>query len=128
MTAPELADAGHWLRLTLIPGISPGTLRALLTEFGSPEAVLGASHAALRRSVTAEVATVIAGGGNEEGAQAALDWLAGPDNHIVTLGDADYPQLLLQITDPPPLLYVKGRRDLLNRRSLAVVGSRNSSA
>jgi DNA processing protein len=44
------------------------------------------------------------------------------------LGDADYPQLLLQIPDPPPLLYVKGNCSLLNRFALAVVGSRNATA
>jgi DNA processing protein len=35
-----------------------------------------------------------------------------PENHLIALGDAHYPQLLLQISDPPPLLYVKGRREL----------------
>jgi DNA processing protein len=123
----DLNDASHWLCLTLVPGLSPLTLRALLSEFGSPEAVLGAAHAALHKFVPGEVAASIADGGNAAGAQAALAWLNEPDNHIVTLGDADYPQLLLQITDPPPLLYVKGRLDLLNRPSLAIVGSRNSS-
>ncbi|HWP90411.1 MAG TPA: DNA-processing protein DprA, partial [Burkholderiales bacterium] len=127
MPNTDLNDASHWLCLTLVPGLSPLTLRALLSEFGSPEAVLGAAHAALRKFVPGEVAASIADGGNAAGAQAALAWLNEPDNHIVTLGDADYPQLLLQITDPPPLLYVKGRLDLLNRQSLAIVGSRNSS-
>jgi DNA processing protein len=58
----------------------------------------------------------------------ALEWLAAPENHLITLGDAYYPQLLLQISDPPPLLYVKGRRELLNRPALAIVGSRNATA
>ncbi|MFZ2525990.1 MAG: DNA-processing protein DprA, partial [Candidatus Ferrigenium altingense] len=38
-----------------------------------------------------------------------------------------YPQALLNIPDPPLLLYVKGRLDLLNRPALAVVGSRNAT-
>jgi hypothetical protein len=41
------------------------------------------------------------------------------------LADAEYPQALLQIADPPTLLYVRGRLDLLNKPALAVVGSRN---
>jgi len=123
----DLTEAGNWLRLALIPGVGPITLRTLLTEFGSPERILAATHAALRNFVAAEVATEIARGGNAEGAHIALEWLAELDNHIVTLGDADYPQLLLQTADPPPLLYVKGRLDLLNQPALAIVGSRNSS-
>ena len=81
----------------------------------------------LREFVTADVAQLIADGGNAEGAEQALTWLREPGNHMVTLGDADYPQLLLQTVDPPPVLYVKGRLDLLNRPALAIVGSRNAS-
>ncbi len=128
MPKTDLTEAGHWLRLVLISGVGPITLRNLLTEFGSPEAVFGATHAALRNFVPADVASSIVDGGDNKGAQVALAWLAEPDNHIVTLADADYPRLLLQTADPPPLLYVKGRLDLLNAPALAIVGSRNSSA
>src|SRR6185295_5830528 len=87
-----------------------------------------AGTAALKRWVEPDVAAQIAAGGNDAAAAVALQWLADPANHIVTLGDGDYPQLLLQIPDPPPLLYVKGRRELLNRPALAIVGSRNATA
>ncbi len=127
MPTTDLTEAGDWLRLTLVSGVGPITLRKLLTEFGSPEAVFSATHAALRSFVPADVASVIVGGGDAQGAQVALAWLTEPGNHIVTLADADYPQLLLQTADPPALLYVKGRLDLLNAPSLAIVGSRNSS-
>ena len=128
MSTTDATEADQWLRLALLPGIGNLTLRRLLTEFGSPEKVLAATPAALRNFVAADVAASIVGGGNAESARAALDWLEGPDNHIVTLADAEYPRLLLQTADPPPLLYVKGRLDLLNCPSLAIVGSRNSSA
>jgi DNA processing protein len=55
------------------------------------------------------------------------EWLRDPLNHIYTVADADFPQSLLNTVDPPMLLYVKGRADLLNVRSLAVVGSRNAT-
>ena len=57
----------------------------------------------------------------------ALAWLEDSNNHIVTLADSDYPQALLNIPDPPLLLYVKGRLDLLNRPALAIVGSRSAT-
>jgi DNA processing protein len=66
-------------------------------------------------------------GGNAAAATQALDWLADRANHVITLGEPDYPQLLLQTPDPPPLLYVKGRCDLLNRPALAIVGSRSAT-
>ena len=128
MPTTEINEAGAWLRLTLIPGLGNVALRKLLTEFGVPERIFAARPAELRNFVDAQVATLIAGGGNADDAQQALTWLGEPTNHIVTLGDADYPQLLLQTADPPPLLYVKGRLDLLNKPSLAIVGSRNATA
>lgn len=116
-----------WLRLTLIPGLGNAALRKLLREFGSPERVLAARRAELQRLVAADIASQIASGGNVNGTQQALEWLADRANAIVTLADAAYPQLLLQTADPPPLLYVKGRRELLNRPALAIVGSRNAT-
>jgi DNA processing protein len=102
-------------------------LRKLLAQMGSPEQVLAARHAELRNFVSADIASLISGGGNLDAAEQALAWLNDPANHVVTLGDPDYPQLLLQTADPPPLLYVKGRLELLNRPALAVVGSRNAT-
>ena len=121
-------ESGSWLRLTLIPGLGNAALRKLLAQFGSPEGVLAASHAELRNIVSAEIATQISNGGNAQAMQQALAWVSEPTNHIVSLGDPDFPQLLLQTADPPALLYVKGRRELLNRPSLAIVGSRNATA
>lgn len=117
-----------WLRLTLISGLGNAALRKLLLAYGAPDQVLAARRADLMHFVADDIAAQIADGGNSAGARLALTWLDGPGNHIVTLGDTDYPQLLLEITDPPPLLYVKGRRELLNRPALAIVGSRNATA
>jgi DNA processing protein len=54
-------------------------------------------------------------------------WLAQPQHHILTLHDPGYPALLRHIPDPPLLLYIKGRRELLDAPMVAVVGSRNAS-
>lgn len=128
MLPADRHESEPWLRLTLIPGLGNAALRKLLREFGSPERVLAARRAELQRLVAADIAAQIAAGGNTDGTQQALAWLADSANAIVTLADADYPQLLLQTADPPPSLYVKGRRDLLNQPALAIVGSRNATA
>ena len=128
MPAADHEELDAWLRLTLIAGLGNAALRKLLQEFGSPDRVLAARQTELKRSVAVDIAAQIAAGGNAARAQQALAWLADPINAIVTLGDSNYPQLLLQTADPPPLLYIKGRRELLNRPALAVVGSRNATA
>ena len=125
--AADSKDVEAWLRLALTEGLGNAALRKLLADLGSPELVLASRPTELKRYVAPEVATAVAQGGNALAAQQAISWLDDAANHIVTLADADYPRLLLQVPDPPPLLYVKGRLDLLNRNSLAIVGSRNAT-
>lgn len=58
---------------------------------------------------------------------ASLAWLREPGQHMVALDDACYPPLLREIPDPPPLLFVQGRIELLQGEALAIVGSRNAT-
>ncbi|NTV10552.1 MAG: DNA-protecting protein DprA, partial [Zoogloea sp.] len=51
-----------------------------------------------------------------------------PGNHVVTLADAGYPRALLETADPPVLLYVKGRPELLEQPGIAIVGARSATA
>jgi DNA processing protein len=117
-----------WLALSLTPGLGNESFRKLLVAFGEPRKILSARSAELTRLVPTKVARSIRSGAEQAAIHATLKWLEDENNHLVTLADYDYPQLLLQIPDPPPLLYVKGRRELLNRPALAVVGSRNATS
>jgi len=125
---PLDADLSAWLRLSLTPGVGGEALRRLLTTLGGPGQVLAARRAELGRLVGDAVAASIREYDATATLAAAGAWLEDAANHIVTLADARYPRQLLQIPDPPPLLYVKGRVELLSRPSLAIVGSRNATA
>jgi DNA processing protein len=116
-----------WLTLSLIRGLGGEGARHLLRQFGSPEAVLVTPVSSLRTCVKADVAAAIGKGVPDDELAPTLAWLEGDQNHILTLGDGDYPRALLNISDPPLLLYVKGRRDLLNKTALAIVGSRHAT-
>lgn len=134
MQEEELAA---WLRLQLTPGIGNNTARKLLAAFGLPASVFQQSESALTQTVGASVARSLLQEPPELPAllQTTLNWLqADPaTRRLLPLGDPLYPQFLLQIEDPPPLLYAMGRsemweRNLLNTQTcLAVVGSRNPS-
>jgi len=124
---PLNADAESWLRLTLVPGATDDALRKLLVAHGSPQAVLDASHAALKKTVSASVAAAVADGAPEDYVQTALRWLGEEHNHLVTLADGAYPASLLQLADAPPVLYVKGHSELLNQPGIAIVGSRHAT-
>lgn len=122
------ASLASWITLSQVPGLGNEGLRRLLQAFGSPEAVLQASVLSLSQHVKSSVARSVADQLDGESFLAPVaEWLADPLNRILTVADAEYPQALLNIPDPPLLLYVKGRLDLLNSPGLAVVGSRNAT-
>jgi DNA processing protein len=121
------ASLRAWLSLSLVAGLGGANARKLLKELGSPEAIFAAPSPTLRTYVKPDVAAEIGKGIAEESLTPILAWLQDNNNHIVTLADSDYPQTLLNIPDPPLLLYVKGRLELLNRSALAIVGSRSAT-
>jgi len=119
-----------WLRLTATQHVSRHAVRAWLAAFGLPQQIFAASHAALAEIAGAAAATALLNLPGPEFAHqqaVALDWLAQPGNQVVTLADPAYPRTLLDSSDPPLLLYVKGRLDLLHAPALAIVGSRHAS-
>jgi len=122
---PELAG---WLQLSLTPGLGSSSVRKLLREFGLPRQVLSRRRSDLTAFVGSASLEAIDSNAVRQAVERALDW-AGADGHsIVTLADESYPRALLEIPDPPPLLYAHGRPELLQRPALAIVGSRNASA
>lgn len=123
----QATDIESWLSLTLIDGLGGESIRRLLIAFGNPAAILAAPMIALERLVKKPIAARIKQGADRNKITNAMKWLEDPANAIITLADTDYPAQLLNIADPPPVLYFKGRRELLQLPALAVVGSRNAT-
>ncbi|MDR0378778.1 MAG: DNA-processing protein DprA [Candidatus Accumulibacter sp.] len=124
-----MADArgtlADWLRLTLVPGIGGRTQRKLLTAFGLPDVIFSAGHGALRAVIGDKAARRLLDADSTAAIAAALAWAQVPGQHIVTLADSAYPRALLEIADPPTLLYVIGQVEWLNQPMiLSIVGSR----
>jgi DNA processing protein len=129
-----VADASQlaaWLRLQQAPGLGFMTAHRLLSALGSPEAVFDADGPLLQGLVGDKLARVLLAPPSAATLaliEKTIAWAEADGNHLLTLADEAYPQLLLEIPDPPLLLYAKGRIVLLNQASLAIVGSRNASA
>jgi DNA processing protein len=131
MTADDGGDLAAWLRLLNVPGAGRQQIRRVLAEYGSLDAVLAAPQAEWRQLFGSDGATALAAGA--EGQPGEVDrvraWLdQGAGRQWLAIGDARYPDALLQTADPPLLLYVQGRVELLRTRCIAIVGSRNPTA
>lgn len=125
------AELAQWVRLERTPGVGPRAACRLLAAFGLPDRIFSASHAELAQVVPTRIARTLAEPAPPAVAQLAertVAWAEQPGNRVITLADAEYPAALLHIADPPVLLHVKGRHELLAAPALAIVGSRNASA
>jgi len=127
MTSEENAEAALWICLQQISGLGGKAICKLLGQFGSPEHIFAASHQNLNKVVSEAVSNLIKQGPNLEAVEIGLQWLEKDDNSLITLADAHYPQALLEIPDPPPILYAKGDLSCLSMPAIAMVGSRNAS-
>lgn len=134
VNTPE--ELGLWLRLVLTPGVGTETARRLLAAFGQPQALFEQPESALRHVVSAVQAQALSEEppGWVELTDATWQWLQTPSapnvgRVVVTVGDADYPSALLNIPDPPLMLYAMGQTSTLGalqmEHSVAMVGSRN---
>jgi DNA processing protein len=123
---PIDARIDAWATLAHKP-IPQGALVLLLQSFGDPIAVLRASRTALRSFVSNAVVDRVLTPVPADRLAATRTWLDAPDHHLIAWDDADYPQALLDIGGAPAVLFHVGRRDLLNRISIAIVGSRNAT-
>lgn len=124
-----------WLRLTLSSGVGNDAARKLLATFGSAQAIFDQSATALGQIGTGKLVKAIQT--EPEGLAAllesTLEWLqAGDDRLVAPLGDVAYPVALLDIEDPPVMLYMLGAhaKQLLAGNphavpNIAIVGSRN---
>jgi DNA processing protein len=116
-----------WASLSL-RALPHAAMVALLRAFDSPENVLAATRAQLSAVVPDTLVTRLLAPPAQETLARTSAWLAAPGHDVVAWDDTDYPRALLELGYAPPVLFFVGRRELLNRPALAIVGSRNATA
>ena len=122
----ELDSSLSWLALSLTPGLASRLSARLLRRFDSPDGVLRASLAELEAcNLPASVAQAVFKKEALKRAEkelAAVRRIAGC--RLLNWTEPEYPQTLLQIYDPPVMLYVRGEPQILNLPSIGIVGTR----
>ncbi len=112
-----------WLKLAFSENVGPITFRDLISYFGSPKEAIRhigdlSKQGGRRRPITLAKDKQI-----EEEIQKARE----KGVKILISKDPDFPDLLRQIEDTPPVLFTLGDSYLLKARSIGIVGSRNAS-
>ena len=136
MAAPAGPDFGRrddelaaYLALTQVPGIGAVRLRTLLAAFGSAGGALLAPAGALAALPGfGPAAAAAVRGARRHAGEEILESLHRIGASTILPGEAAYPPLLAEISEPPAVLYAWGDVALLARPAAALVGSRNHTA
>ena len=121
----ELDASLSWLALTLTPGLAARLSGRLLRRFGSPDEIFRAPLSALEAcDLPAAVAQAVAKKEAFKRAEKELAAVRRLGCQLLNWTEPEYPRTLLEIYDPPVLLYVRGDVQVLNCVSLSIVGTR----
>lgn len=126
-SAESLEDLRYWLALHRAPLIGSRRFCAILAHFHSPRILFETKAADLAALGLKEETIVYLCHPDWLAVEADLQWLSASGHDCLTLHDPRYPALLREISDPPPLIFVKGDVSALSFRQIAVIGSRNPS-
>lgn len=126
LPAMALADEERLacLRLIRSDNVGPVTFRELIGHYGSATRALAALPELSRRGGRGRPHRIP----SAAEAEAELEAARRSGGEAIFSLEPGYPAALAAIEAPPPLLYVKGKRELLARPALAIVGSRQASA
>ena len=125
MSQPSPAELEARLRLHLLPQLGPRRFFSLIAAFGDASAALSAPAAAWRAlGLPAESAEARRSSEVRRQVSATMAWLEVPDQHLMMWDAPDYPGLLSELPDAPPMLFVAGDPALLWHPAVALVGSR----
>lgn len=115
--------------LNLIEGVGPVRVRQLLDHFGDAPRILAASKSDLLRvrSIGEDTAEAIAKWETTVDLAGELRRIQEFGCSVLTQDDADYPDPLRQIYDPPVVLYLKGALSARDKNAVAMVGSRTTT-
>jgi DNA processing protein len=126
-----MASTLDWINLSLVPGLGLGGYWRLIEHFHSPTEVLRASQKDLlqvggikERQISGLFSSTV----KQNRGEKELERLASLGGMALSYEDAGYPPLLRELVDPPPVLYILGRSEILCDPGVAVVGSRAATS
>ena len=119
----------YWVGLSMINGLGPINIQNLFRFFKTPEKIWSATLNELKQvdNIGENRAKKIIKKRNKLDLDKELEKLEEKNIKFILLKNREYPEILKNIYDPPPILYYKGK-NIFQDTGLAVVGSRRSTS
>lgn len=123
-------DKEQLVTLSMIPGIGPTRIRALVAHFKATDMIFKASIKELCavEGIDTKTARNIRDFSDLDAGKKQADSAARAGVNIIHFWDENYPELLKKIYDPPAYLFVKGKLCREDKFSLSIVGTRLPSS
>ncbi len=120
-----MEDIKYWIWLSRVEGLNPKILNDLIEKYGSPKVLWKKTKEELICEGIKEVhANEITNNAYRQNLDKYLKYMNDNNIEIITIKDSSYPDRLKVIYDPPIVLYIKGNKNILNNKSMAIVGCR----
>ena len=125
----RVGEVQSTLLLSMLPGLGPRTLSSLLERFGSPGTVLRASELELAavRGVGPKLIHTIQNANHYVDVESIVCWCRENKTHLLSRGAPDYPCLLNELNDAPPILFAQGTVEPKDQLAVAMVGTRHAT-
>ncbi len=125
----ELQDKKYWIWLSLIRGIGNKKKQMLLERYETPERIynLNSKEVTNIKELAKEAINNILDKNIRNKIENHIEYMQKNNIELITIKDKEYPAKLKNIYDPPIVLYIKGDINILDNRSIAIIGCRDAS-
>ena len=124
----QYTEEKYWLALIRAPGVGPVKFAALLKHFETPRQLFEADPSKWQaQKIKARLRNYLQNP-DWHAVEKDIQWLLQPNHHLLTLHHPDYPPLLRELHNAPPVLFIHGNPALLSTKQLAIVGTRHPSS
>ncbi|MDX9858536.1 MAG: DNA-processing protein DprA [candidate division Zixibacteria bacterium] len=130
-TISEYSPRVHLVALCTLTGVSPRLFELLFARFGDTERILRADVSALTAiggMSAPQIKRIASARDRLEDAQRFVNRLTEREIRVISFFDDDYGELLTELNDPPPILYIRGVMPDRSRKSVTVAGAHNATA
>lgn len=125
----KIQQKRHWIWFSLIKGLGSKRKQQLLELYGTPERIYNLNRKELLGipGIGEKVVGNILNQDIRNSVEKHIEYMYKNKIYIISIEDKEYPNILKQIYDPPISLYIKGNKDILNNKSIGIVGCREVS-
>ena len=126
----SIEEKKYWIWLSRLPKVGNKTMEKLIEKYHFPDVIYNLSKKELTGNdrIGEKIADIILSKKYRIDLEKYISYMKKENINIITIMDKEYPKKLKQIEDCPMYLYTKGNIELLNKKSIAIVGSRNCTS